>query len=408
MNTPVDIASPLTPTELVASDGSFFDRLTVMATSLLGVPVAMVAIIEENRQIFPASCILSGVLVGVTETPLSHSICAQVVKLEEPLVINDTRQHPMTLDNPAVTEAGILAYAGFPLVNEEGKSFGTFCAIDYAPHEWSTNDVALLRMLALQVTSEIQLRTALNRLQHDNATLTAVAEKRAKINRANRHDLRTPLNAMLLGLEAVEEFGHVNAEQKESLEMARRNGLQLMSMVDQMLDIGNIDRMGNAALFRQRLQARELVNAAIDQTGILATDKEITLTSHCESVTHLSADEDKMVRVLVNLISNAIKFTPAGGQVTIQVKDMPGPDLVDHVFFEIADTGIGISPGHQELIFNEGYRVNPEATTKDSTGLGLAFCKTIVEAHGGDIGVISEPGQGSAFYFKLPLETAEV
>lgn len=401
----MDSASPLQAFDLVAGDGSFFDRLTSLATSLLGIPVALVSIVEKERQVFPSRCVTEGALVGVEETPISHSICAHVVRLDEPLIIHDTRVHPLTEHNPVVG-VGVLAYAGFPLKDVHGRPFGAFCAIDYQPHEWSADDVEILRTLALQVASEFQLRAALNHIQADYARLNSLEKNRAKINRANRHDLRTPLNAMLLSLEAVEQFGEVNAEQKEYLEMAQRNGLQLMAMVDQMLDIGNIDSLGNAALYRTAVQPAALLKAAMDQTAILARGKNIHLSSQCLTETTLMVDQEKLVRVLVNLMGNAVKFTPSGGQVDILIVDRPEAGPATEIHFEVADSGIGIPADHLDLIFNEGYRVNPEAATKDSTGLGLAFCKAIVEAHSGRIGVTSEEGRGSTFHFSLPLPPA--
>ena len=391
----------------MSNEGSFFDRLTSLAVSTLGIPVALVSIVEHDRQVFPSRCVLSGPLVGVKETPISHSICAHVVRLDTPLIINDTREHPLTLDNPVVTEVGVLAYAGFPLINELGRPFGAFCAIDYEPHVWSATDVEILRMLALQVTSEIQLRSALNRVQEDYAALNELEKNRAKINRANRHDLRTPLNAMMLSLQAIEQFGDVNEDQKEYLEMAHRNGLLIASMVDQMLDIGNINNLGKAALHLRPAKATELLSAALDQTAILAGQKKIELTHTCSSQAWLSVDHDKIVRVLANLISNAVKYTPGNGQVTVQIQDVAKPHAPTQVRFDVMDSGVGIQQDHLGLIFNEGYRVSPEALTKDSTGLGLAFCKTIVEAHGGQIEVSSEFGCGSHFHFTLPL-SAEV
>ncbi len=396
----MDTAQPPHPAS-PADSGSFFDRLTALATSALGVPVALVSFVEKDRQHFPSACVLEGVLVGVKETPISHSICQHVVRLDEPLIISDTRVHPLTFDNPVVTEVGLQAYAGFPLTDENGLPFGAFCAIDYQPRVWSERDVEVLRTLALQVTSEIQLRAALKQVRDDYTSLTEAEKNRARIHRANRHDLRTPLNAMMLGLQSVEQFGEVNEDQKESLSMAYRNGLQLLSMVDQMLDIGNLESQGQRVLHKESVAARSLLAAALDQTAILAAEKSHHFTHSCEARQEVHADRDKITRVLVNLIGNAIKFTPEGGKISVQVEDVASINP-PQVRFSIVDTGIGIPESEQSLIFDEAYRVNPAARTKDSTGLGLAFCKATVEAHGGSIGVTSREGEGSTFFFLLP------
>ncbi|HEY4306132.1 MAG TPA: ATP-binding protein [Gemmatimonadaceae bacterium] len=137
-----------------------FDRLTQIATRLLDIPISTVTLVDDKRQFF-VSC------VGVDEpwktargTPLSHSLCQYVVATREPLIIEDSRKEPLVAANLAVTDLGIIAYAGIPLVNSSGQVLGSFCAMDTIPRHWREQDIQALETLAAATINEIELRTA--------------------------------------------------------------------------------------------------------------------------------------------------------------------------------------------------------------------------------------------------------
>ena len=386
-----------------APSQAVFDRLTALATRALRIPVALVTLVDSERQVFRSRSVHAGPLADVYETPISHSLCRWVADHREPLVVPDTREDPRTCDNPAVTDLHIVAYAGMPLFDSQGHSLGAFCVIDHEPRHWTDADLEILRTLAMQVMSEIALRASLDRLGLEHDALRKAEAHRAQTSRADRHDLRTPLQAMLLGVQAVRQLGEVNADQAECLALAERNGQVLVAMVDKLLDIGNIDDRGSAALSRQDCLPSRMLAAAIEQVAALAADKRVRLRSDVSAVTPVRADADKVVRVLVNLLGNAVKFTPAGGEVCVDVA--PGEEksaASGETVFSIHDTGVGIEPEHLGRLFKEGYRVDNGASTRHSTGLGLAFCQRVVQAHGGRIWVQSKPGAGSRFAFTLP------
>jgi signal transduction histidine kinase len=164
-------------------------------------------------------------------------------------------------------------------------------------------------------------------------------------------------------------------------------------------------------LHRQLVSVAEVLGEAMDMVEALGRDKRIALRTEIAAapgnaptapgVTVL-ADRDIVRRVLVNLLGNALKFTPEGGSITVGAEPQQGPG--ETVCVWVRDTGPGIAPEHQGRIFDKFYQVRPGATAGGvaSTGLGLSFCRMAVEAHGGRIGVDSEPGQGSRFWFTLP------
>jgi two-component system, sensor histidine kinase and response regulator len=215
------------------------------------------------------------------------------------------------------------------------------------------------------------------------------------------HDLRTPLTSLLTGLKTLELAGDLNEMQTECLTMSIAGGETLLGMINDLLDLSKMED-GSLTLDRQALAPADVVRQALEQVGSLAAEKGLALVSAAEpGLPTLEADEEKLRRTLVNLIGNAIKFTPSGGSVTVGVRDnIEGDALV----FTVQDTGEGIPKEAFGRIFEKFGQVESRRSgRKMSTGLGLTFCKMVVDAHGGRIWVDSVLGQGSTFSFTLPL-----
>jgi len=141
-----------------------FDRFTRLATRIFKTPVALVSIVDAERQFFKSAIGLPEPWQSQRQTPLSHSFCKHAVGTQEPLVIADARRDPVYRDNPAVRDLKIVAYAGVPLM-VSGHALGAFCVIDSEPHPWSYDEVRVLRHLAECVIHEIDLRTQLREAQ---------------------------------------------------------------------------------------------------------------------------------------------------------------------------------------------------------------------------------------------------
>jgi GAF domain-containing protein len=141
-----------------------FDRFTRLATRIFKTPVALVSIVDADRQFFKSATGLPEPWQSRRETPLSHSFCKHAVAMEEPLVIADARKDPIFRDNPSVRDLQIVAYAGVPLM-VSGHALGAFCVIDHEPHPWSYDEVRVLRDLGECVIHEIDLRTQLREAQ---------------------------------------------------------------------------------------------------------------------------------------------------------------------------------------------------------------------------------------------------
>lgn len=135
-----------------------FDRLTQLASRIVHAPISMVSLIDANRHFFKSAVGLPDFLQTKREIPLTHSVCKHVVTTGEPLVIQDTREHPLVHDNVVAHNLNIISYLGMPLKTTQGVDLGSFCVIDNQPRTWTDEEIAIMEMLAQSVMTEIELR----------------------------------------------------------------------------------------------------------------------------------------------------------------------------------------------------------------------------------------------------------
>jgi signal transduction histidine kinase len=216
------------------------------------------------------------------------------------------------------------------------------------------------------------------------------------------HELRTPLNAIIGFSSLLAEDPALDDDQRRQLGIIRQSGLQLLELIKEILDIATIES-GYLAL---RLQSIDLDAVLLEQCDFMQSQAqeaglELRL-AECGDVPSVRADPLRLRQVVRNLLANAIKFTD-DGSVTVRCTEA-GPVIR----VEIADTGIGIAPEEVELLFQPFQRREERGGRhRPGTGLGLAICRRLVDAMGGEIGVDSEPGQGSRFWFTLPIAVGE-
>jgi signal transduction histidine kinase len=231
-------------------------------------------------------------------------------------------------------------------------------------------------------------------LQQNYKRLQEVEKLRDDMRNMIVHDLRTPLTAVIVGVEMLEKHGALNDSQREMMTIATDGGKTLLGMINDLLDVEKMES-GAAMLHYEELSAATLVAAALAQVASLAEMEGTALvTDVAAGLPLFTGDANKLTRTMVNLVANAIKFTRAG-TVTIVVSQQP-----DSLRFAVRDTGSGIPREAFDRIFEKFGQL--DAHNKVGTGLGLAFCKLAVEAHGGSICVESTPGEGSEFGFTIP------
>ncbi|MGH2626090.1 MAG: sensor histidine kinase, partial [Anaerolineales bacterium] len=210
--------------------------------------------------------------------------------------------------------------------------------------------------------------------------------------------LRSPLSNIISSLEMMQTSTPKKDEGTQSMmAIALRSSRRLSRLVDSLLDLGQLEA-GKAVLHRSVAPIRSLIAEALEEVHPVAENKGHTLQFQLPpELPQVDMDVDMIRRVLINLLENAIKYTRSGGRITASASQTDGQVVVS-----VADSGPGIPAREQQHIFEKFTRIQQQGRSK-GLGLGLAFCRLAVEAHGGRIWVESEEGQGSTFRFSLPV-----
>ncbi len=238
-------------------------------------------------------------------------------------------------------------------------------------------------------------------LNEANAKLRELSEMKEEFLALTTHDLRSPLTVIsgVINFFTSGRLGELTSEQKNMVSMMERNTQSLIELVNDLLDASKLES-GTLRLDLAPLDLRALVDDLRESMGPLARDKELMLEELLpDDLPRVAADRNKLRRVLVNLISNAIKFTPKGGRVTLRAEELTGVVRVC-----VIDTGVGIQKEDLDRLFDKYEQARSRATRSEKgTGLGLYITRQIVELHGGRIEVKSEVGKGSTFSFTIPI-----
>ena len=269
------------------------------------------------------------------------------------------------------------------------------------PGGFAQEVVDLLQTLATQSVLAIQNARLFREIADKSAQLEAASRHKSEFLANMSHELRTPLNAIIGFSEVLVDrmFGELNEKQDEYLKDIYASGQHLLSLINDILDLSKVEAG------RMELELSEFdLPSAIDNALILvrerATRRGITLGSIIDKrLGMIGGDERKVKQVLLNLLSNALKFTPEGGRIDVSARQHD-----DMAEVSVADTGVGIAPEDQEAVFEEFRQVGAADKKSEGTGLGLALARKFIELHGGRIWLKSAVGAGSTFTFTLPLQ----
>ena len=266
------------------------------------------------------------------------------------------------------------------------------------------DEVNRMQQLMSAFVTALDRRHLIVELEQANAALKEANRHKSVFLANMSHELRTPLNAIIGFSELLTDArdGQFDdATQKRFIGQILTSGKHLLGLINDILDLSKVEA-GQMELRLQTVSVAEAVDQVIKTVEPLVAKKNITLRSNPHSVEQVLADAGKLKQMLLNLVSNAIKFTPEGGTVTIDVRR--GRDTVQ---FAVADTGIGIAPADQKQIFQEFHQIDHGPGRKhEGTGLGLALTRRFALLHGGDVDVTSRVNKGSVFTLTLPLRGA--
>jgi signal transduction histidine kinase/HAMP domain-containing protein len=294
---------------------------------------------------------------------------------------------------------GLRALLAVPLLRED-RLIGGLVVRRRAPGEFQKETVDLLQTFATQSTLAIQNARLFREIEAKGRELEIASKHKSEFLANMSHELRTPLNAILGYTELILDkiYGDVPDNIQEVLERVEKNGRHLLGLINDVLDLSKIEA-GQLVLSLDDYSMKEVVHTVLTSVESLAAEKNLKLkVSVSPEVTHGRADQQRISQVLLNLIGNAIKFTEEG-EVRVEATVSNDTFVVS-----VSDTGPGLSEADQQRVFEEFRQVDGSSTRKKGgTGLGLSIAKRIVEMHGGRIWVNSTEGQGSTFWFTLPV-----
>jgi signal transduction histidine kinase len=265
-------------------------------------------------------------------------------------------------------------------------------------------------ILSTRLRAADEVRTfiahAESRLTHRVQQLTTEKERLAELEQLRRettdlivHDLRSPLTCIETSLQLLQEVLPEEALTSSAtiIDLALGSCQDILDLVDSLLEVARAES-GKLDLDLQPISLLPLITDTVNRLRLLAEQHHITLELDVPAeLPSIQGDGKKLERVLNNLLDNALKYTPEGGSITVAVRPVN-----DQVEVRVADTGPGIPPEHRERIFDRFTRISGSEGRRRGVGLGLSFCRGVIEAHGGRIWVESEVGQGSTFAFTIP------
>ena len=368
-----------------------FDDLTTLASQICDTPIALISLIDPDRQWFK-----SRVGLDAEETSREIAFCSHAILQDDVFEIPNASLDPRFHDNPLVTGApDIRFYAGAPLVSPSGHAIGTLCTIDRKPRKLTESQKTSLQTLSKSVVAHLELK-------RKNRELERTSQFRSDFLSYVSHEIRTPLNA-------INTFSRLLEGEAQKLKLPEsfttplshvtQSGERLLEIVNSVLDIKQIEA-GKMRVMPRAVSTHDFFTHLFSLTKIRAEDGGITFTSTIDSRVPdtLFFDDTKFGQVSLNLLSNAIKFTNPGKSVNAQVKYKN-----DKLIFNVIDQGIGISEEDQKLLFTPFERME-NAHQISGTGLGLNISKRLIELMDGTIKVSSKVNEGTRISVTLPSD----
>lgn len=368
-------------------DGSF-DRITAICARMFEMPIALVTLVDQDRIWFKSRYGLDAAQID-----REPGLCASAILSPDIYVVNDAKFDPRTLANPLVSGSmGLRFYAAAPLTTSDGHRLGTLCVIDQRPRSFSAAEQQTLQDLAAVVMDEMELRIAALR------SIAREAEREREFVAIVGHELRNPLNNLNLSITVAqgELEDQPDHPSQRWLTKASTYATGLSTLLSELMDVARTDQ-GKMNLKLVPLNLQQLMEDLVEQARLHNPSHTITLTGSIRS--SVMADPLRLEQVIMNLLTNAVKYAPQGRTVQVVLSE----DM-ENVHVSVADEGAGIPQDQQALIFQRYYRSPGSDKNAQGLGVGLYIAANIITGHHGRIWVENGESKGAVFHFMLPRQ----
>jgi signal transduction histidine kinase len=390
----------------VSDTAPVFDKILDSCQHLFATDQLAIFFVRPDGQVH-IGAFRGSLMAGARESfprPLDETTTGLAIRQRRPVIIASA----LGPDVQAATRAFAARAGDHSAVNApmlwEGTGIGSIVALRQPPRPFTAKEAALLATFADQAVIAIRNAQLVQEIRDKSDQLEVASRHKSEFLANMSHELRTPLNAIIGFSEVLAEqmFGEVNQRQLEYLNDIHASGHHLLQLINDILDLAKIEA-GRMELELAPCDLAQVLESAVGLIRERATRQGLQL--HCELAPGLgswTADARKLKQAVLNLLSNAVKFTPEGGQVTLRAQRVhEGTSCCAEIM--VIDTGVGIAPVEQALVFEEFRQVGTDPLRKaEGTGLGLALVRRFVELHGGTIRLDSALGQGATFVITMP------
>ena len=383
------------------------NTLVAKATQLSGTEAGAIYVHDDAKNEFASLCATYGMSEAFVAEFVRQSVgygqstVAQAAMQYAPVQVADLKEAKPTAPQDIILRAGYRALLVMPLLSRD-KLMGALVVWRKAPGEFPQHSVDLLQTFAAQSVLAIQNARLFQEIEEKGRQLELTSQHKSQFVASISHELRTPLNA-IIGLTEMMVSNTPRFGTEKAVEPLRRvhgAGTHLLGLINQVLDLSKIEA-GKLELSPEQVNLAPLIDEVVGTARQLAEQNKNRLTVEAQDkLGPLTVDPMRLRQILLNLLSNACKFTKQG-EVKLSVRKVSGGR--NWIVFAVADTGIGMTPEQQAKLFEEFSQVDSSTARRyGGTGLGLAITRKLARMMGGDVTVTSGPGKGSVFTVRLP------